>query len=170
MSHSAAWIPLDWPLTKCCVYSEVSQVRAGSNLTSTTDSENADLPVWLPKPPRNTGLAIHLHLPHLAEIFVANIGKLRDAIKSRNADSAAGTKAGASYVAGIYRPPGKLATPIPGKGGNGQMGNSPSYPWWWREPAPCVGLRHALPRSGAEEQPTTILPATWAAHDGRRVS
>lgn len=163
MSHSSAWIPLDWPLTKCCVYSEVSQVRAGSNLTSPIDSENTDLPVRLPKPPRNTSLAILLHLPHLAEMFVANIRKLKDAIKSRNPVSAAGTKAGASRMAGIYRPPGKLATPIPGRGRNGYAGKSPSCPWWWREPAPCVGLLRALPGSGAEEQPTTILPATWPA-------
>ena len=80
MSHNPAWIPLYWTLTKC--YSKVSQVRTGSSITSVIKLKNMDLTVQFPKPPRNTGLDIHLYLPNLAKMFVAKIRQLWDTIKS----------------------------------------------------------------------------------------
>lgn len=80
MSHSPAWIPLYWTLTKCYVYSKVSQVGTGSGITSSINLKNRDLIVQFPKPPRNTGLYIHLYLPDLAKTFAANVRKLQDTI------------------------------------------------------------------------------------------
>lgn len=71
MSRNPAWIPLYWTLTKCYVYSKVSQVGTGSSITSSFNLKNMDLTVQFPKPPRNTGFYIPLYLPNLAKMFVA---------------------------------------------------------------------------------------------------
>lgn len=75
MSHNPAWIPLHWTLTKSCVHSELSQARAGSCFST---SERRTRFSSLCHPAILASVSI-LIFPILAQLFVANTRKLRDA-------------------------------------------------------------------------------------------